>query len=387
MHSIELFSGCGGLALGLARAGFQHEKLVEWNEDAVATVWHNRDSGVDHVRDWPLERADVQDVDWRAFAGRLDLVAGGPPCQPFSIGGKHRGQEDARDMWPEAIRAVRETMPRAFLFENVRGLARPVFAPYIRWIVAHLQHPEMVRREGESHIAHTLRLEAAAVPPIYDVLVVKVNAADFGAPQKRHRVIVAGIRTDFGVKLVAPNPTHSRERLLWDQWVSGDYWHRHGLCAPSDAALPKIDRSLVNRLRAMKSPPSDKPWITLRDAIAGLGEPNGLRSHVFQDGARIYPGHTGSPLDQPAKALKAGDHGVPGGENMMVRDDGSVRYFTIREAARLQGLPDDYGFPRSWSETMRQLGNAVPAALSEAMGRWIGETIALVDARQIADAA
>jgi DNA (cytosine-5)-methyltransferase 1 len=69
--------------------------------------------------------------------------------------------------------------------------------------------------------------------------------------------------------------------------------------------------------------------------------------------------------------LKAGDHGVPGGENMMVRDDGSVRYFTTREAARLVGLPDDYLFPRSWSESMRQLGNAVPAQLGEAAGRWL----------------
>ncbi len=88
---------------------------------------------------------------------------------------------------------------------------------------------------------------------------------------------------------------------------------------------------------------------TVRDALRGLGNPNGLNNHVYQPGARTYKGHTGSPLDEPAKALKAGDHGVPGGENMMVMDCGSVRYFTIREAARLQGLPDDYQFPRSWS--------------------------------------
>jgi DNA (cytosine-5)-methyltransferase 1 len=77
----------------------------------------------------------------------------------------------------------------------------------------------------------------------------------------------------------------------------------------------------------------------------------------------------------PSKALKAGDHGVPGGENMVVRDDGSVRYFTIREAARLVGLPDEFEFPRSWSETMRQLGNAVPAQLGEAAGRWLVQAV------------
>ena len=89
----------------------------------------------------------------------------------------------------------------------------------------------------------------------------------------------------------------------------------------------------------------------------------------------MYAGHTGSPLDEPAKALKAGDHGVPGGENMMVRDDGSVRYFSVREAARLQGLPDDWSFPSSWSESMRQLGNAVPVELANALGEWIARTL------------
>jgi DNA (cytosine-5)-methyltransferase 1 len=113
----------------------------------------------------------------------------------------------------------------------------------------------------------------------------------------------------------------------------------------------------------------------VRDALAGLGEPNGVNSHILQDGARSYVGHTGSPLDLPAKALKAGDHGVPGGENMLVRGDGSVRYFSLRESARLMGLPDDYSFPRSWTESMRQMGNAVPVQLGEAIGKWLVEQV------------
>jgi DNA (cytosine-5)-methyltransferase 1 len=86
-------------------------------------------------------------------------------------------------------------------------------------------------------------------------------------------------------------------------------------------------------------------------------------------GARPYVGHTGSPYDQPAKTLKAGDHGVPGGENMLVMDDGSVRYFSVREAARLQTFPDDYAFSGAWSENMRQIGNAVPVRLGELIAR------------------
>lgn len=374
MRSVELFSGCGGLALGLSRAGFHHDLMVEWDDDAVATVHHNRQRKLRHIRNWPLEKLDVREVTWYAYAN-LDLVAGGPPCQPFSIGGKHRGHEDARDMWPEAIRAVREVRPRAFLFENVRGLARPTFAYYLSWILAHLHHPEMARKRGEDHDRHTRRLEACALPHAYQVVVFQVNAADYGAPQKRHRVIVAGVRSDIAAGLEPPAPTHSRERLLWDQWVSGEYWRRHGLRQPADDQIAAGDRVVVGRLRGSKVAPASKPWVTVRDALAGLGEPDGKANHVFQDGARVYPGHTGSPLDQPAKALKAGDHGVPGGENMMVKDDGSVRYFTTREAARLQGLPDSYHFPRSWTESMRQLGNAVPAQLSEAMGEWIAAAL------------
>ena len=141
MRSVELFSGCGGLALGTARAGFQHAKMVEWNADACATLAFNKKMGVEHVRDWPFVQGDVRAIDWSEVGGETWLTAGGPPCQPFSIGGKHKGNDDTRDMWPEAIRAVRELRPRAFLFENVRGLARPAFADYLAWIKAHRPVP------------------------------------------------------------------------------------------------------------------------------------------------------------------------------------------------------------------------------------------------------
>lgn len=372
MRSVELFSGCGGLALGTARAGFDHELMVEWNADAFATLSLNKLNGVEHARDWPFIRKDVREVDWNVFDEGMDLVAGGPPCQPFSISGKHRGHDDARDMWPEAIRAVRDLRPRAFLFENVRGLARPAFASYLAWIKAALMDPASPRREDEGHEEHLARLMRRRTAPEYHVLVLKVNAADFGAAQKRNRVVVAGIHVDLEVPLTPFAPTHSRERLVWDKWVTGDYWQRHRMRAP---LMPDADRALVKRLRANGEAPITQPWRTLRDAIVGLGEPNGENWHVFQPGARAYPGHTGSVLDEPAKALKAGDHGVPGGENMMVLDDGTVRYFTVREAARLQGLPDEWSFATSWTESMRQIGNAVPVQLSETIGGWMADTL------------
>ena len=92
---------------------------------------------------------------------------------------------------------------------------------------------------------------------------------------------------------------------------------------------------------------------------------NHILNHILQIGAKPYQGHTGSFLDEPSKTLKAGAHGVPGGENMMILDDGTVRYYTVREAARIQTFPDDYVFPCSWTESMKQIGNAVPVQLAK----------------------
>jgi DNA (cytosine-5)-methyltransferase 1 len=273
-------------------------------------------------------------------------------------------------MWPEAIRAVREAKPRLILFENVRNLAGPRFRPYLEWIVSHLERPGMTRRLEESHTEHCARLATSKSRKDYRVIWQLVNAADYGAAQIRHRVLIFGIRSDLDVLPSPMTPTHSRDRLLWEQFVTGEYWKRRGAKRRHTPILQQ-DRARVEQLRRADMEPTGAPWVTVRDALEGLGEPNGKRNHFLQIGARVYPGHTGSPLDLPAKALKAGDHGVPGGENMMVRDDGSVRYFTTREAARLVGLPDDYEFPRSWTESMRQLGNAVPAPLGAAAGRWL----------------
>lgn len=380
-RSVELFSGVGGLALGMSRAGWSHALLVEWDSDAHATVLHNQRCGIEHVASWPAIQADVQGVKWKPYRGKVRAITGGPPCQPFAIGGKKRGHEDARDMWSEAVRAVREVEPEAFIFENVRNLAGPKFRSYLEWVKQCLRHPNHPRRDAETHAEHLARLRSLLEPARYLVDHLVVNAADYGAAQVRHRVLVRGVRATTGVPLAEMPATHSLERLLWDQWRTGEYWERHRLPQPPDSAMPRIHSAKIRRIRASLVPPQGRSWVTVRDALSGLGEPDGKANHVFQAGARAYKGHTGSPLDLPAKALKAGDHGVPGGENMMVLDEGGVRYFTAREAARLVDLPDDYLFPASWSETMRGLGNAVPAKLGEAVGKWLA---GIVEATEVA---
>ena len=154
MRGAELFAGCGGLALGMSRAGVEHSLMAEFDADAVATVHHNRRLGIDHVSSWPMELTDVRDIVWKNLRGTLDLISGGPPCQPFGIGGKKQGHEDARDMWPEAVRAVRESEPHAFLFENVRNLAGPRFQPYLEWIIQFLSYQHDTQRSGEDFDAH-----------------------------------------------------------------------------------------------------------------------------------------------------------------------------------------------------------------------------------------
>lgn len=380
MNTIELFAGAGGLALGTANAGFHHNAVLEWDHAACETIRENQRRGLSPVSRWPLYETDVRQFDFRGLDG-VDLLAGGPPCQPFSIGGKHRGPGDKRNLFPEVVRAVRETRPKAILIENVRGLLRPVFAKFFEYVILQLSFPEVQQRPDEEWLLHLSRLERHHTQGSekglrYNIVFRSLNAADYGAPQKRYRVFIVGFRADLHKPWAFPPPTHSHDALLYSQFVSGEYWDRHKLSTrqrpiPSDRLLPRID-DLKSRL----FPPSEEPWMTVRDALLGLPEPNVLPSktvlnHVLTPGARAYAGHTGSPPDEPAKALKAGDHGVPGGENMLAFPSGEVRYFTVRESARLQTFPDNYLFCGSWSEAMRQLGNAVPVRLAEAVAKSI----------------
>ncbi|WP_112961627.1 DNA cytosine methyltransferase [Agrobacterium sp. lyk4-40-TYG-31] len=374
MKSVELFAGAGGLGLGLHAAGFKPAAVVEWDSYCVDTIRENQKLGMQAVKGWKVKHGDVRAVNFTEYKGKIGLVSGGPPCQPFSMGGKHAAYDDARDMFPQAIRAVRQAQPQAFIFENVKGLTRASFRNYFEYIRLQLEHPEVIKGGEESWQDHLSRLEQHHTSGSreglnYRVVTQLLNAANFGIPQKRERVFFVGIREDLGKAFHFPHETHSRESLLWDQ-INGEYWDRH--------RVPKKDRTdfAANaRIRDM-SMPDELPWRTVADALVGLPDPTKKIStdgiyynHRLQVGARSYPGHTGSPLHEPAKTLKAGVHGVPGGENMLRRPDGSVRYFTVRESARLQTFPDDYVFHGSWTETMRQLGNAVPVELAAVVGR------------------
>lgn len=388
MKSVELFAGAGGLAMGVSLAGFESLAVVEWDKWACDTIRENQKRGYPVVQNWPLWEGDVREFDWASIPEGIDLLAGGPPCQPFSMGGKHKAYGDERDMFPSTVDLVLRLRPKSFIVENVKGLTRSSFANYYQYILLQLEFPEAIRRRGETWMSHLRRLQEEKTSGAlhgrgltYNVVPTLVNAADYGVPQKRERVFIVGFRSDLGIEWSFPRPTHSYDALLYSQWITGDYWEKHGV---PKSRRPRMPLKMENKIRNLASsllPLEERAWRTVRDALMDIPDPRKesaveFNNHKFQEGARAYKGHTGSPLDLPAKTLKAGDHGVPGGENMMVMDDGCVRYFSVRESARLQTFPDGYVFHGAWTEAMRQLGNAVPVSLARAVAASVAKRLA-----------
>lgn len=362
------------MAVGTHRAGFSHLALLERDPHAVETLKANATGGQGSSPLLPLEPVDVAEFGYSAIQPPVDLLAGGAPCQPFSLAGRHRGKADSRNLFPEVFRAQRALTPKAVLLENVRGLARKGFMPYLEYILLQVALPGLPRASGEDWDTHKARLLNALTQreigdhPAYNVYFRVINCADFGVPQKRFRVFIVATRSDLGKGFRWPVPTHSEAALRHSQAVTGTYWRRHKLPLPEHL-------SHNGQLKRHLSPAigDREPWRTIRDALADLPEPTLGEAHpchpnhVGIGGARIYPGHTGSPIDEPSKTLKAGVHGVPGGENMIRFADGSVRYLTVHEAALIQTFPRAYRFVGSRTEAMRQIGNAAPVVVCQAI--------------------
>jgi DNA (cytosine-5)-methyltransferase 1 len=342
---------------------------VEFNPDACESLRQNFDAE-------KVFEGDIRDFDFNQLSG-IDVVAGGPPCQPFSLGGKHGANNDSRDMFPYAINAIETLSPQAFIFENVKGLLRESFADYFNYILLRLTFPDAhasLKSTWREHYKTLQKINFDRYNGIkYKVKRTLVNAADYGVPQTRERVVIVGARSDLNLDWEFPAPTHSEEKLLWDKFVTGNYWERHKV---PKAQREKCQNGIAMRVEGLRSTfnfyePELEPWQTVRDALHDVPDPrtkHGIHDHNFRDLARTYPGHTGSDFDLPAKTIKAGDHGVPGGENMMRFHDGSVRYFTVFEGKRIQTFPDDFKVTGAWTEAMRQIGNAVPVLLGEKIG-------------------
>jgi DNA (cytosine-5)-methyltransferase 1 len=372
VRAAEIFAGAGGLTIATAQAGFKHAALIELDDFACETIRANQGPQGSLAKDWPLFQKDIRAFDYASIDGEIDLMCAGLPCQPFSLGGKGMAHQDPRDMFGEVVRAVRSLQPRAILIENVKGLLRPALKDYFEYLLLALASPNLVRRVSQSWREHLLMLQRRRPQDDlkYDINVEVVNAADYGVPQWRERVLIVAFRSDLKIEWSAPEATHSLDALLWQQWKTGEYWERHRLSRSRRGLMSRRIASRDTNVRKLELLENKaQPWKTVRDAIADLPravdskKAASMQNHFLIPGARAYSGHSGSLLDEPAKTLKAGDHGVPGGENTLSLGGGKVRYFTVRECARLQTFPDAYAIKGAWTRAMRQIGNAVPVAL------------------------
>jgi DNA (cytosine-5)-methyltransferase 1 len=370
---LELFAGAGGLGIGLHRAGFELLDVIESDEACCRTLRSNsRHFGWKNTLD--LESRDVRNIDFSVYAGRATLLSAGAPCQPFSRGGSRRGRYDDRNMLPQVVRAVSECRPQAFVIENVRGLLFPGSLSYLESIMARLRNPTVIdpSTTGSEDLYH-LRAPKPSSRDAYRVEQRILDAADFGLAQHRPRLFIVGVAQGAS-EFHWPVGEYSRASLVEDL-RDGHYWNEH----------PGLAKSVITRARAQlpKQPlrRRGKRWRTLRDVTTSLGPPASTEAeaafpwHVYVPGARLYGKHTGSRVDWVAKTVKAGVHGSPGGEHILLTSPHRFRYLTVRECAELQGFPRDYVLPALRTPAMRQLGNAVPVAVAEAIGLKLHECL------------
>lgn len=313
---LEICAGAGGQSLGLEDAGFSHSAAVELDQDACATLRLNRPT-------WNVIEEDVHSFDGTPYEG-IDLLAGGVPCPPFSIAGKQLGADDERDLFPQALRLVRETQPKAVMLENVRGLSTARFADYRQQILDVL--------EGElGYKAH------------WQVL----NSSEHGVPQLRPRFILVALRPEIAKHFEWPAPDCTpptvgevlHDLMAAEGWKGATAWA---------AKANGIGPTLVGGSK--------------KHGGADLGPSRARegwrRLHVDGRGIANEPPRAGDPRD------------------LMPR-------LTLQMAAAVQGFPPEWQFSGRKTASYRQIGNAFPPPVAKAVGISIRKAIeaALEDER------
>lgn len=301
---LSLFTGCGGLDLGFETIGAQTVECVDNDHESVKTLHHNRP-------DWKVFEGDI--CDYRPISSDVDIVIGGPPCQGFSTAGYGDPKDPRNYLWREYFRVVQEVRPRAIVLENVSALAHKRNNDHLTGII------DTLKRNG------------------YDFAFDVLNAAEFGVPQVRRRLIVVGIRNG---KASLPSPMTADNPMTVKDAI-GDLEN-----APENAAfshvIPRHARHVVKR------------WDAL---LPGETDPKYRRSRL------IY--------DKPSVTIRAGGGYGPRGDHLAgfhpPIHPTQARQLTVREAARIQSFPDEWILRGSKTAQGRQIGNAVPVALARAI--------------------
>ena len=322
--SIELCAGAGGQALGLHKAGFKHKLLVELDEHACKTLEMNNTA---HNLGWEqISRRCVIEFSKNGvdkYSG-VDLVAGGVPCPPFSKAGQQLGKDDERDLFPAALEIVAKCMPRAVMLENVRGLLDPKFSVY--------------RNEIECKLNDLG----------YEVEWKLLNACDFGVPQLRPRVVLVAFYSEIMKHFKWPDP---------------------------QSQPPTVGEALYD-LMAENGWPGAVEWKDKANKIA----PTLVGGSKKHGGPDLGP----SRAKQEWKELHVNGHrlgdSAPDRKFKCVRDGyENMPLLTTRMAARIQGFPDWWGFFGKKTASYRQIGNAFPPPVAEAVGRQIIHALKATD--------
>ena len=305
---VEICAGAGGQALGLAMAGFVHVALVEYEKEYCDILKENRP-------EWPIICADVHDFDGKPYHG-VDLFAGGVPCPPFSVAGKQLGADDERDLFPEALRLVREIEPRAIMLENVRGFLDPSFREYREYILRSIAHMG------------------------YDVQIKLLQASDYGVSQLRPRVVIVGIRHDEPGRFTFSYP------------------------APHPEQTPTVG-ALLQDLMAEAGWKGARKWAKQADKIAPTIV-GGSKKHGGPDLGPTRARRAWAEMQVEGKSIadKAPDPEFTG-----------MPRLTPRMIARIQGFPDTWVFGKTKTRACRMIGNAFPPPVAKAVGEKIKEAL------------
>lgn len=299
MTCVEICAGAGGQAIGLDAAGFEHIALVEYEPDYCQVLKNNRP-------DWNVICADVHDFDGHPYAG-IDLLAGGVPCPPFSKASKQLGKDDERDLFPEAIRLVREIHPKAVMLENVRGFLDPKFDEYR---------------------AHILRdIEKIG----YNVQIKLLQSCDYGVPQLRPRVVIIGIRKDIHTKFTYP--------------------------AANNTAAPTVGETLKNLM-------GKHGWHGLNEWVQGANK----IAPTLVGGSKKHGGPDLGPVRARRAWAELGVDGKGVANDAPLADFEGMPRLTKEMLALLQGFPAEWSFGSKKTAACRMIGNAFPPPVAQAVG-------------------
>jgi DNA (cytosine-5)-methyltransferase 1 len=315
LTAIELCAGAGGQALGLELAGFHHKALVEIDPHCCQTLRLNRPS-------WEIHEEDLRRFSGKPFAGEVDLLAGGLPCPPFSVAGKQLGDADERNLFPEAIRLVREIRPRAVMIENVRGILDAVFEDYRKYIANQMKR--LGYRSG-------WRL---------------LNASDFGVPQLRPRVVFLGLHKDVPGDLPFPTP----------------------LRTPPPTVADTIGDLLYSR-----------KWSGFREWKKKAQEV----APTIVGGSKKHGGPDLGPTRAKRAWEVLGVDGRGIANEPPEKDFIGLPRLTVRMVARIQGFPDEWQFAGGKTASYRQVGNAFPAPVAHAVARGLYDVLSFSRTRKL----